>query len=70
MSTKNDTSSKKGDFTSKMAELEAIVAWFDSGEVNLDEAVAKFERGSVLAKELKSDISDIENKVKKIQAQA
>lgn len=68
MSTKNDGSIKKGDFSSKMAELEAIVAWFDSGEVNLDQAVEKFERGSALAKELKSDISDIENKVKKLQA--
>ena len=63
MSSKNDT------FADKMKELEAIVAWFDSGEVNLDQAVEKFERGTVLAKELKADISTIENKVKTLQAE-
>jgi exodeoxyribonuclease VII small subunit len=63
-------SSKQATFTEKMKELEEIVAWFDSGEVDLDQAVEKFERGTALAKELKADISTIENKVKKLQSEA
>jgi len=63
-------SSKNDSFASKMQELEEIVAWFDSSEVNLDQAVEKFERGTKLAKELKADISEIENKVKILQTEA
>jgi len=59
----------KNSFAEKMNELEAIVAWFDSSEVDLDQAVEKFERGTILAKELKADISEIENKVKVLQAE-
>jgi exodeoxyribonuclease VII small subunit len=61
---KNDKS-----FNTKMKELEEIVAWFDSSEVDLDKAVEKFERGTQLAKELKADISEIENRVKVLQAE-
>lgn len=61
-------SAKDKTFKEKMTELEEIVAWFDSDDVDLDKAVEKFERGSDLAKELKTDLSQIENKVKKLQA--
>ena len=61
---KNDQS-----FAQKMKELESIVEWFDGAEVDLDKAVEKFERGTSLAKELKADISQIENKVKVLQAE-
>lgn len=56
-------------FEAKMKELEEIVAWFDSADVNLDQALEKFERGTKLAKELKANISDVENKVRKLQGQ-
>lgn len=63
-------STNKTNFSDKMKQLEEIVAWFDSDEVDLDSAVEKFEEGTKLAKELKSEINKIENKVKKLQAEA
>ena len=63
------SSKKEQTFKEKIKQLEDIVAWFDSEDVDLDEAVEKYEQGAKLAKELKADISGIENKVRKIQAQ-
>lgn len=56
-------------FADKIKQLQEIVDWFDSNEIDLDEAVEKFELGAKLAKELKTDISQLENKIKIIQAQ-
>lgn len=50
-----------------MAELEAIVQWFESADIDLNEGLAKFERGSEIVKELKNNLDDVENKVEKIQ---
>ncbi len=51
-----------------MTELETIVAWFENEQVDVDAALAKFERGALLAKELKGRLKEAENKVVKIQA--
>ncbi len=56
------------DFGAKLEELEAITAWFESDEVDLNAALAKFERGMQLAGELKTELTTIENRVEKIKA--
>ena len=56
------------DFGSKLKELEAITAWFESDEVDLNAALAKFERGMELANELKQELQQVENRVEKIKA--
>lgn len=56
------------DFASLMKELEAIVAWFEQDEVDLDESIAKFERGMELAEALKKRLAEVENRVQAIQA--
>ena len=56
------------DFGAKLKELEAITAWFESGEVDLNAALAKFERGMQLADELKQELQQIENRVEAIKA--
>ena len=43
----------KADFGSQLKELEAITMWFESDEVDLNEALNKFERGMELADGLK-----------------
>ncbi len=58
----------KSDFGAKLHELEAITAWFESEEVDLNEALAKFERGMKLADELKRELTEVENRVEKIKA--
>jgi exodeoxyribonuclease VII small subunit len=56
------------DFGAKLKELEAITAWFESDEVDLNAALAKFERGMQLADELKRELQQVENRVEKIKA--
>ena len=56
------------DFGAKLAELEAITEWFESEEVDLNQALAKFERGMKLANELKGELDQVENRVEKIKA--
>ncbi|MBI1908379.1 exodeoxyribonuclease VII small subunit [Candidatus Uhrbacteria bacterium] len=54
---------KKLKFAEAFAELEAITAWFEQGDVDLDEGLKKFERGLALAKTCKGALADVENKV-------
>jgi exodeoxyribonuclease VII small subunit len=61
-------SSDKPDFSTKLQELEAITTWFESEEVDLNAALAKFERGMQLADELRRELSQVENRVEKIKA--
>lgn len=56
------------DFSAKLKELEAITEWFESDEVDLNAALAKFERGMQLAAELKKELQQVENRVEKIKA--
>jgi len=65
MSDKIDTRNKP--FADDMAELEAITAWFESPDIDLDEALAKFERGMELATGLKKQLGEVENKIEKIK---
>jgi exodeoxyribonuclease VII small subunit len=54
-------------FGAKLKELETITEWFESDEVDLNEALAKFERGMQLANELKKELQQVENRVEKIK---
>lgn len=58
---------KSQTFAKDMAELEAITAWFESGDIDLDESLLKFERGMELASGLKKQLAAVENKVEKIK---
>lgn len=60
--------SKDQNFSKLMKELEDIVAWFEKDDIDLDESLAKFERGVEISELLKSRLKDTENKVKKIQS--
>lgn len=64
MSPKNQT---KINFAKSYNDLQAIVEWFEKGEVDLEEGVKKFEIGLKLVGELKGYLSSVENKVKKIK---
>jgi exodeoxyribonuclease VII small subunit len=54
---------KKLDFTKTYAELEALVADFESRELDLEKDIPRFERGLELAKQLKDRLQEIENKI-------
>ena len=59
---------KKSDFGAAYKELEEIVAWFEREDVDLDEGLAKFERGLALAAKCRAKLREVENKVKEVQA--
>lgn len=55
-------------FAEKFSELEEIVAWFDTTEINdIDESLEKYERGAQLTKELNAYLDETENRVTKIK---
>jgi len=62
MSAKNSSSIQE-----KMDQLEEIVAWFESDDVDIDEALSKYVTGLKLANELQADIEDTKNKFSKIK---
>jgi len=58
----------KSNFSADFKELEDIVRWFESNEVDLEEGLKKFERGLELAKKCRSRLKEVENKVTEIKA--
>ncbi len=61
-------SPKPFEFEAALKELEDITAWFESSDVDLDQGLAKFERGMELAAQLKEHLQTVENRVEKIKA--
>ena len=54
-------------FDTALKELESITQWFEQNEIDLDEGLVKFERGMVLATELKNHLETVENRIEKIK---
>jgi len=50
------------------AELREIIAWFDSEEFDVDEAVGKYKRGLELVRELEQYLDTAENTVQELKA--
>ncbi len=55
-------------FGQGLTELEQITAWFESDTIDLDDGVAKFERGLSLIAQLRGQLEVVENRVEKIRA--
>ncbi|RMA82412.1 exodeoxyribonuclease VII small subunit [Umboniibacter marinipuniceus] len=63
MTQKNDA------FEQKLTELETLVNELEAGELSLEEAMTKFERGIVLTRECQQSLSAAEQKVSQLIAQ-
>lgn len=50
-----------------MDRLDEIVDWFNSDEVDIEQATAKFDEGIAIADVIKSKLTDTENKVNQIK---
>lgn len=44
-------------------ELESLIQWFESDDVDLEQAINKFEEGSRLAEHIKTRLNALENKI-------
>lgn len=56
-------SDPKTNLQDQLQELEAIVAWFERDDLDIQEAIDKFEAGSKLADQIKGRLATLENKI-------
>lgn len=56
-------SPKEDTFASQFAELEEITKWFEKGDISIEDALGKFERGLKLAEDLQSYLQGVEQRV-------
>ncbi|HSW37852.1 MAG TPA: exodeoxyribonuclease VII small subunit [Candidatus Saccharimonadales bacterium] len=54
-------------FADRLRELEDLLAWFESDEFDIDQAVENYEKGVRLVKELEEHLKTAENKVTKLK---
>jgi exodeoxyribonuclease VII small subunit len=59
--------SKPASFAQSFAELEKITSLFERDDLDLDEAMKEYERGLVLAKQLKTRLKELENTVETLK---
>ncbi|HFR4577279.1 exodeoxyribonuclease VII small subunit [Streptococcus suis] len=59
-------SKKMKTFEENLAELEGIVTRLEQGDVALEEALAEFQKGMVLSKDLQKTLSDAEKTLVKV----
>lgn len=59
MSQKNNEPS----IESELAELDRLVAWFESEDFTLEEAMQHYETAEVLAKRIETRLADLKNEV-------
>lgn len=55
-----------GDFEASLAELEALVAQMEQGELNLDDSLGAFERGITLFKRCQQALDQAELRVQQL----
>ena len=55
---KNDTSVQQ-----KLVKLDELVAWFDSDEFVLEEAIARYHEAEKLAEEIEHDLTTLKNEI-------
>lgn len=59
---------KKFNMEQAFGELEQITEWFEKEDIDLEEGLAKFERGLEIARKLKQRLGEVENRVTEIKA--
>lgn len=62
----DDSQEKTIDFESALAELEALVSKMEAGDLSLEECLAAFEQGIKLTRECQAQLSQAEQRVKKL----
>lgn len=60
--------STKKSYQDLETELQEIIAWFESDNFDVDEAVQKYQRGQELLKELELYLKTAENTVSELKA--
>ncbi|MGH7196266.1 MAG: exodeoxyribonuclease VII small subunit [Candidatus Saccharimonadales bacterium] len=53
----------KKKLSDQLTELDELLAWFDQDDIDLDEALKKFDQGVALAEDIKKHLAQLENKI-------
>lgn len=56
-------STKPKNLNDQLAALDILVAWFDQPDIDVDEALKKFEEGIALTEAIKKQLAEAENKI-------
>lgn len=56
-------SESKKSLSKQLADLDALMAWFDQADIDLDEALKKFDEGVKLAEQIRKQLAEAENKI-------
>ncbi len=65
---KNNKAESNFKYSEAIKELQEITEYLESADVDLDEAIDKFDRGSKLAAEIEEHLKIAENKIKTIKS--
>lgn len=49
--------------TDTLQKIDELVTWFNGSDIDIDEALTKFDELTKLADKAKSDLEDLENKI-------
>ncbi len=63
----NTMPNSKKSYQELKTELDAVMQWFESDELDVDEALEKYEQGRALIVELEAYLKTAENKVTKVK---
>lgn len=55
--------SSKPTLQQQLAELDDVLSWFDNPDIDLDEALAKFDQGVKLVESAKEKLTALENNI-------
>jgi len=55
--------SNSNNIAEKLTELEELLAWFEQDDLDIEEALKKYEKGQVLAADIKKRLGEVENKI-------
>ena len=55
--------SDSNNISAKLHELEELLAWFEQDDLDIEEALKKYEQGQLLAADIKKRLSEVENKI-------
>ena len=61
------SAAKEQTIAEKLEQLEALLAWFESEEITVEEALIKYEEALKLSKELESQLETAKNQVEVIK---
>lgn len=56
-------SNSKNDLNQKLSELEKLLEWFEQDDLDIEQALEKYEKGQELAGSIREQLTAVENKI-------